>query len=196
MALITMPSTPAFSASTWSIKRAVAQSRSPFSGHEQVYEYSMACWQATVTLPPMKRSQAGAWQAFFLKLRGRANTFLMGDPDGQEPMGVAGTLSTSVNSYPIGSTAVKFTTSRPRLAGEYFQFGSGATSQLHMFVDTLPQGSYVVNIEPALKVAIPAVTAMVVENTKCVMRMDSNELGWDADHVSKYGFSFSCTEAL
>ena len=91
MALITMPSTPAFVKSRWSMARAVASSKSPFTGHEQIYSYDMACWQATMTLPPMKRAQAGAWQAFFMLLKGRANTFLLGDPDGKSPQGGATT---------------------------------------------------------------------------------------------------------
>ena len=201
MALITMPSTPAFSASTWSIKRAVAQSRSPFSGHEQVYEYSMACWQATVTLPPMKRSQAGAWQAFFLKLRGRANTFLMGDPDGTSLLAGTGNVPQSalvVGSDVIGQTSVNINmtpNSKEFKAGDYIQFGTGATSQLHMIVaDKTGDGE--ITIEPALMVAISSSTTVTLSDTKAVMRMDSNDLGWDADHVSKYGFSFSCTEAI
>lgn len=201
MALITMPSSPAFTQSSWAIKRAVAGSRSPFSGHEQVYEYSMACWQATVTLPPMKRSQAGAWQAFFLKLRGRANTFLMGDPDGKSLLAGTGNVPTSasvVGTDLVGQTSVNIDMT-PNLkyfkAGDYIQFGTGAASQLHMIVAD-KQGDGEITIEPALKVAISSSTTVTLSDTKAVMRMDSNDLGWDADHVSKYGFSFSCTEAI
>ena len=201
MALITMPSSPAFTQSSWSIKRSVAGSRSPFSGHEQVYEYSMACWQATVTLPPMKRSQAGAWQAFFLKLRGRANTFLMGDPDGKSLLAGTGNIpntATVVGSDVIGQTSVNINmtpNSKQFKAGDYIQFGTGAASQLHMIVaDKTGDGE--ITIEPALKVGISSSTTVTLSDTKAVMRMDSNDLGWDADHVSKYGFSFSCTEAI
>jgi len=195
MALITMPSSPAFTQSSWSIKRSVAGSRSPFSGHEQVYEYSMACWQATVTLPPMKRSQAGAWQAFFLKLRGRANTFLMGDPDGQSNIGTATTVSITSGTHAIGDTTIPLTLDGTLKAGDYVQFGTGASSQLHMIVADR-SGSGTATIEPSLKVAISTSTTASISDTTAVMRMDSNDLGWDADHVSKYGFSFSCTEAL
>tara|TARA_R100000951_G_scaffold85435_2_gene73108 strand:+ start:2001 stop:2588 length:588 start_codon:yes stop_codon:yes gene_type:complete len=195
MALITMPSSPSFTQSSWSIKRSVAGSRSPFSGHEQVYEYSMACWQATVTLPPMKRSQAGAWQAFFLKLRGRANTFLMGDPDGQSNIGTATTVSITSGTHAIGDTTIPLTLDGTLKAGDYVQFGTGASSQLHMIVADR-SGSGTATIEPSLKVAINTSTPASISDTTAVMRMDSNDLGWDADHVSKYGFSFSCTEAL
>ena len=57
-------------------------------------------------------------------------------------------------------------------------------------------GTGTATIEPSLKVAISGSTSASISGTAAVMRMDSNDLGWDADHVSKYGFSFSCTEAL
>ena len=194
MALITMPSTPAFVSSRWSMARAVASSKSPFTGHEQVYPYDMACWQATMTLPPMKRAQAGAWQAFFMLLKGRANTFLLGDPDGKSPQGGATTCSVA-STGAIEATSISLTLNGTVKAGDYVQFGTGATSQLHMITADANAGTVTASIEPALKVAVGTGTASVL-NTACVMRMDDNKLGWDADHVSKYGFSFSCTEAL
>ncbi len=194
MALITMPSTPAFVKSRWSMARAVASSKSPFTGHEQVYSYDMACWQATMTLPPMKRAQAGAWQAFFMLLKGRANTFLLGDPDGKSPQGGATTCSVA-SAAAIEATSISLTLNGTVKAGDYVQFGTGATSQLHMITADASAGTVTASIEPPLKVLVGTGTASV-SNASCVMRMDSNDLGWDADHVSKYGFSFSCTEAL
>ena len=195
MALITMPTSPNFTQSRWSMQRAVASAKSPFTGHEQVYPYDMACWQATLTLPPMKRSDARSWQAFFLKLRGRENTFLLGDPDGASPEGTA-TTCTVTPTASIGATTVSATINGSLKAGDYIQFGSSTTSQLHMIVSDASQGTGVtLTIEPALKVAVSTGSA-TISSAKCVMRMDSNNLGWDADHVSKYGFSFSCTEAL
>jgi hypothetical protein len=175
--------------------RAVASSKSPFTGHEQVYSYDMACWQATMTLPPMKRAQAGAWQAFFMLLKGRANTFLLGDPDGKNPEGsVTNALTSSAGA--IGATTINLATNGTFKAGDYIQFGSGATSQLHMILEDESSLTPTINFEPALKVAVASFAQTQVTGAKCVMRMDSNDLGWDADHVSKYGFSFSCTEAL
>ena len=195
MALITMPTSPNFSQSRWSIRRAVASAKSPFTGHEQVYAYDIACWQATLSLPAMKRSQAGAWQSFFLKLKGRANTFLIGDPDGASQEGTA-TTCTLTSAASIGESTISATINGSIKAGDYIQFGSSSTSQLHMVVADASQGTGVtLTIEPELKVAVSTGAATIVD-AKCVMRMDSNDLGWDADHVSKYGFSFSCTEAI
>ena len=193
MALITMPSSPSFTASRWSMQRAVASARSPFTGHEQIYAYDMACWQATLTLPPMKRSEAGAWQAFFMKLQGRTNTFLLGDPDGKAAQGTATTCTIS-GTVAIGETSMTVTTNGTLKAGDYIQFGTGSSSKLHIITDDKSSGSGTLNFEPALKSTTSGTGT--ISNAKCVMRMDNNNLGWDADHVSKYGFSFSCTEAL
>lgn len=193
MALITMPSSPGFTSSRWSMVRAVASAKSPFTGHEQIYAYDMACWQATLSLPPMKRSEAGAWQAFFMKLQGRTNTFLLGDPDGKAAQGTATTCTIS-GTISIGATSMTVTTNGTLKAGDYIQFGTGANSKLHLITDDKASGSGTLNFEPALKAS--ASGSGTLSNAKCVMRMDDNNLGWDADHVSKYGFSFSCTEAL
>ena len=53
-----------------------------------------------------------------------------------------------------------------------------------------------IQIEPALKVAITTSTACSINNCVGVWRLDTNEIGWDADRASTYGFSFSCSEAI
>ena len=67
---LTMPTSPAFTDTTFSLQRQVGINSSPFTGNQQVYEHSMALWKAVVTLPPMKRDQAGQWHSFFMKLHG------------------------------------------------------------------------------------------------------------------------------
>ena len=56
-----------------------------------------------------------------------------------------------------------------------------------------------VKIEPALRQGIETIAddaTVTYSNTTTVMRLDSNETGWDTDQVSKYGISLSATEAL
>ena len=57
-------------------------------------------------------------------------------------------------------------------------------------------GQATVQIEPALKVAVTTSTTVTIRNTVGVWRMNTNELNWNSDNVSKYGFSFSCQEAF
>ncbi|HAB39183.1 MAG TPA: hypothetical protein DCE52_14515 [Rhodobacteraceae bacterium] len=198
MALITMPSSPAFQKSEWGIRRAVAVSESPFTGKQQTYKYAKACWYATLSLPPMKREQAAEWQSFFMMLEGRANTFLLGDPDAKSVTGGNDPSSVSVASgAAIDATSVNLTIGSGKKInkGSYIQFGTGADSRLHMVVDN-NTGNGSVTIQPPLKSAVTTSTAVNITNAKGVFRMDSNDLTWSANELSVYGITFSCMEVV
>lgn len=64
-----------------------AISQSPFTFNQQVIKHSGERWLSTVTLPPMKRSDAEPWISFLLSLKGTYGTFLMGDPNAVQPQG-------------------------------------------------------------------------------------------------------------
>ena len=202
---LTMPTSPSnFVTSEWRIIRTVAVSQSPFTYAQQVAKYTGSVWQTTVTLPPMKRADAGAWQSFLMQLNGRFGTFLLGDPDGKTIQGSAtGTMSAtadhSIGAYDITVDGLNASQTTAFKKGDYVQFGSGATSKLHMIVadiSTNGSGQATLQIEPPLKTAISNDDVVVYASTKAVMRMDANDLGWNANNVSLYGISFSCTESL
>jgi hypothetical protein len=198
MTIITMPTSPSFTTSDWGIRRTVATSESPFTGATQVQKYSKAQWYATLSLPPMKRSDASQWQAFFMQLEGRANTFLLGDPDAKTVTGGNAPTSISVTSNAaIGDTSVSLTigSGKKLNKGSYLQFGTGETSRLHMIVDD-NTGNGGVTIQPPLKDAITTGTTVTFASAQGLFRMDSNELTWNANELSNYGITFSCSEAL
>ena len=193
-----MPTSPAFNTSDWGIRRAVAVSESPFTGATQVQKYAKAQWYATLSLPPMKRSQAVEWQSFFMQLEGKANTFLLGDPDAKTVMGGNAPTSISVtSSAAIGATSVTLTigSGKKLNKGSYLQFGTGSSSRLHMVVDD-NTGNGAVTIQPALKDAITTGTTVTFASARGLFRMDTNELTWSANELSNYGITFSCSEAL
>ena len=138
------------------------------------------------------------------QLNGRFGTFLLGDPDAKSPLGNAladihVNGSHSVGAYDITMDGFNASVTNVFKKGDYVQFGSGATSKLHMVVgdvDSNASGEATVPIEPPLKTALSNNATVLYTNTKAVMRMDSNELGWSADRLSHYGITFSCTEAL
>jgi len=198
MTVIAMPTSPAFTTSDWGIRRAVAVSESPFTGATQVQKYAKAQWYATLSLPPMKRSQAVEWQSFFMQLEGKANTFLLGDPDAKTVMGGNAPTSISVtSSAAIGATSVTLTigSGKKLNKGSYLQFGTGSSSRLHMVVDD-NTGNGAVTIQPALKDAITTGTTVTFASARGLFRMDTNELTWSANELSNYGITFSCSEAL
>ena len=79
--LITMPTTPNFSRSNFSLFRAIGQTASPFTGKQLTQEFDAVYWTADVTLPAMNRTQAKEWQSFLLQLKGTTNHFKFADPD-------------------------------------------------------------------------------------------------------------------
>jgi hypothetical protein len=79
--LITMPNTPNFVRSNFSLVRTVGTTTSPFTGKTKTQEYDGVYWTAEVSLPPMRRDVALNWQTFLLDLNGPVNTFKFTDPD-------------------------------------------------------------------------------------------------------------------
>ncbi len=136
-----MPSSPNFRRSTFTLNRAIGATRSPFTGKTRTQEFDFAAWSADVTLPPMNRATASAWQSFLLELKGTANMFLFNDPDAKTPRGAydgdslqsdirvnSGSQVTSVTLSFSGSTITAGTAIFDGLvAGDYF-FVDGATN--------------------------------------------------------------------
>jgi len=200
-----MPTTPNFIRSEWGIARAVAQSQSPFTYSTQVHKFTGSKWYSTVTLPPMKRTQANEWLAFFMQLNGQFGTFLMGDPDANAVQGTISSNTVAVNAdfavgaYDVTIDGADASESQLFKKGDYVQFNSGATSKLHMIIaDVASNGSGVatLTIEPSLSAALSNNATVTYASPKCVMRMTNNELTWSANHISLYGVSFSCEEVL
>jgi hypothetical protein len=101
----------------------VGVSKSPFTGTQQAYEFPGEWWEIQASLPPMTRADAERWISFLLALRGRAGTFLAGDPLGKIPMGnpsgspfvnAAGQTGKTLAITGLGGTLK---------AGDYFQVG-------------------------------------------------------------------------
>ena len=201
---LTLPTSPSnFVTSEWRIIRTVAYTESPFTYGQQVAKYQGSVWQTTVTLPPMNRADAGAWQSFFMQLNGRFGTFLLGDPDAKTIQGGANTVISVNGDHSVGAYDVVVDGANTSTVifkkGDYVQFGSGASSKLNMIVADITSdasGNATLQIEPSLKTALTDDDVITYSNTKAVMRMDANELGWNANNVSLYGISFSCTESL
>tara|TARA_R110000764_G_scaffold101799_1_gene187131 strand:- start:3110 stop:3715 length:606 start_codon:yes stop_codon:yes gene_type:complete len=201
MTVIAMPTSPAFTTSDWGIRRTVAVSESPFTGQTQVQKYAKAQWYATLSLPPMKRSDASQWQSFFMQLEGRANTFLLGDPDaktvlgGNAPTSIIVTSAATIGTNPITSVSLTIGSGRKLNKGSYLQFATGANSRLHMVVED-KTGNGAVTIQPPLKDSLTTDTTVTFASARGLFRMDTNELTWNANELSNYGITFSCSEAL
>ena len=78
---LTLPTQTGIASVNLHAVNSVAISQSPFTYKQQVVAHTGQRWEAEVSLPPMKRSDAEVWIAFLLSLKGQRGTFLMGDPN-------------------------------------------------------------------------------------------------------------------
>jgi len=171
-----------FTSMTMRLRSATAISSSPFTYDQQVYQHQGVCWEAEVTLPPLKRNDAKAVEAFFASLRGQANTFTLGNP-------LHSTTGTgAITSGAVGATTVTGTTTNV-VAGDYFEVGGA----LYIVTDTT---SSTIDIMPPLRTAISSSTALDFTLPKGTWRLATNEIDWSINQASLYGFTFACVEAI
>lgn len=197
---LTLPTSPSnFKSSRFELERKSAISESPFTGKQQVQLFNnFSFWRATLTLPPMKRVDAGNWTAFFAKLRGRSGTFLLGDPDGTKQGAGTGTITlasaTAVGDTRLSTTGYSQSSGNVLKAGDYLSINN----DLHIVIADATKASTNVNvdIEPAVKAIHSQGATVTISSAKGTFRLDNEVVGWDADQASLYGFTFTCSEAV
>ena len=129
--------------------------------------------------------------------------FRLGDPDNNALLGAAtGTIRVNGAGQTGNQVALDGfanSTNNVLKAGDYIQINS------YMYlvtanVNSNGSGEANVNIEPALRQSIETINDNTIitygANAKTIWRLDTNNIGWEADKVSNYGFNFTCTEAL
>ena len=89
--LITMPTTPNFINSNFSLVRTIGVTVSPYTAKTKTQEFDGVFWQSEVSLPPMRRDVALNWQSFLLELNGQINHFKFTDPDALTNLGTYST---------------------------------------------------------------------------------------------------------
>ena len=199
---LTLPTATGIVTQNWGLNRVVAVTESPFTLQQQTFEHEGSQWRTTMTLPPMLKDTASIWLSFFLQLRGVRGTFKIGDQDRKTIQGVAtGTIlvnGASQTGNAINLDGFANSTNNVFKAGDYIQINS----YLYMVTENVSangSGEANVRVEPALRQGIETIAndaTVTYTNAKTIMRLDSNETGWDTDQVSKYGITLSATEAL
>lgn len=189
-----------FASMSMRLRRANAMTESTFTLQQQVNQYTGAVWEAEITLPPMSYADAKRWEAFILSLRGMRGTFLMGNPLHTDLSGTATGIQldgqgvirdTSINITGSASGTIK--------AGDYFQIGAGSDAHIHAVVqdETLDgAGAGSIDIEPPLRTTYADNTSLDFTLPKGVWRLSSNDIGWNIDTASMYGFTIPCIEAI
>jgi len=186
-----------FASMSMRLTRKIATTESPFTYQTQVYEHSGSRWEAEVKLPPLSHTEARAWEAFFLALRGQVGTFKMYNPLAANPQGTA----TANVRLPViesaGSTTVKMDMSSGSgtlKAGDYVEI----SNNLHIILAdvSLSATDTDVEITPPLRSAQSANAAVTTVNAKGTWRLATSDVGWSINNASLYGFTFACVEVL
>ena len=182
---------------------AVAYSRSPFTFQGQAFAYAGQMWQADITLPAMKRSDAEKWIAWLVSLRGQLGTFLLGDPLGCTARGAAtGTPLVNGSSQTGGSLVIDGAATSVTgwlKAGDYIQLGTGSSATLHKVLQDANSdgsGNVTLDIWPHIRTAPADNSTVTVSNTKGLFRLSSNEQSWSINEASIYGLTFGAMEAV
>lgn len=181
----------------------VGVSQSPFTGAQQVYQYTGQFWEAEISLPPMKRADAEYWVSFLLKLNGAYGTFLLGDPNGATARGVA-TGTPFVNGGNQSGNELITDGWTPSVngilkAGDYIQIGSAAAAKLHKVlddVDTDSGGNATLTLWPAIRTPLADDSQIIISDAKGVFRLSSNSQSFSIDEATFYGITFAAREAL
>ena len=170
---------------------AVATSQSPFTYKQQVISHPGQKWEASVTIPSVRRDKAAEWKAMLVALKGQTGTFLLGDPDYASPRGTVSSCSVTGNA---GDETVDVTMTGSLLAGDYIQLGSGSAAKLHqVLVDQTGDGE--LEIWPALRSDYSS-EAAITNSPKGVFRLNQNISSWSIDNASFYGISFEAVEVI
>lgn len=181
----------------------VGQSVSPFTATQQTYKYQGQYWEADITLRPMTRDEAEYWISFLLKLNGAYGTFMLGDPNGQIPRGIATGTPLVKGANQTGNELITdgwtISTTGILKAGDYIQLGTGLNAKLHKVLDDVnsdSSGNATLTIYPDLRSAPDDNLAITVNNPKGVFRLSSNQTAWDIKEAAIYGITFGAREAL
>jgi len=172
-------------------RNSVAVSQSPFTYKQQVVAHQGQTWEASVSIPSVRRDLAADWKAMLVALKGPVGTFLLGDPDYATPRGtVSGTPTLSGTA---GDSTVSVTMTGTLLAGDYIQLGTGSATRLHqVLVDQ--NGSGNLEIWPDLRSTYSGET-IIYSNPKGIFRLAQSVTSWSIDNASFYGISFEAIEA-
>lgn len=202
---LNLPTSSCANSVTITLKHVVGGTQSPFTLEEQLFQWSGEQWAVEFSLPQLTDGDtAEEWIAFALRLKGRAGTFLMGDPSHKTPRGVGGgsPLVDGITQAGVSVVNIKnapVSTTGWLKRGDYVQFGSGSTARLHKLLadaDTDSSGDTSIEITPLTRTSINDSSAVVINNPVGLFRMNENSVSWGRYPSGIYRFGFSAMEAL
>lgn len=197
--LIAMPLTPGQRQTDWTMANVVGSVVNPFTGRMQVQSWSAGWWECVLTMPPMPRTQAGAWIAFMAQCAGQNGVFLFGDGLGITPQGSANGSPVTDGSFQqpyklttTGWTPNQFAVLSP---GDWVQIGN----RLYACMDQAQSdgaGNASFAIWPQIREVPPNGTAIVTQGAQGLFQMKNNVQKYSVSYLRTYGLSFEIREAI
>jgi len=185
----------------------VGVSQSPFTYKQQVVQHQGQRWEASVSIPPVRKDLAEEWIAFLISLKGPVGTFYLGDPNMATPRGTisAGALVTLASAASAGDETVALTKSggpeksNVLLPGDYIQIGTDSSRTLHKVLNTVnwdANGAGTADIWPHIRGTVASGTSVVHQSTTGKFRLTSGLTSWSINNASIYGISFDAVEVI
>lgn len=169
----------------------VAISQSPYSYKQQVVSHGGHKWEASVTIPSVRKDKAAQWKSMLVALKGQTGTFLLGDPDYATPQG---TVSSCTLTGTAGDETVTVVMTGSLLAGDYIQLGTGSSAKLHQVLQD-QSGDGTLEIWPPLR-STYSVKTVIFNSPKGLFRLANNVTSWSINNASAYGISFEAIEVI
>lgn len=202
MTVYSFPSTPAFRRSSFGKVANTRSFTSPLNGRTQTVELPGARWQASYTLPAMKRAKAAAWIAWLTRMQGMAGRFYAFDPDARSPRGTAtgtplvkGASQTGTSLITDGWTAG---VTGILLAGDYIAFDTSAGRELRMLTaDATSDGSgnATLTLDAPIRTSPDDNEPVIITDPSCIMMLLDDTVTWDADEAGIFTIAFAGIEA-
>lgn len=190
---LTLPASAKPSSVDLRLRRTTAMTESPFTLGQQVHEHQGARWEMEMTFPPMQRADAYRLQAFISALRGRRGTFLAeADPLAATTIG-GGSNGALDGTQTARSTSIITSGVGILDDGDFIQVGTGSAAHLHQVVTG---GIDSFEIEPELRSNYVDGTTVIVTAPKGLWRLSTDDVGWNINVASLYGFTLPCVEAI
>ena len=202
---LSLPDTTSFQSIKLKARNAVAVTESMFTYQQRTQQNQGQRWEADVKIVPKNRTDAEVWITFLMSLKGRLGTFLMGDPAGATPLGVATGTPLVKGASQVGEDLITdgwtISTTGILVKGSYVQLGSGATSTLHKSLTTVNSngsGEATLTLWPAITAQTsPADNApLTISSAKGLWRLKDNLFEFDIDTAIIYGIEFAAIQAL
>lgn len=196
MAVIAIPSALKIRSVSWTFDRPAQVNRSEWTGRDQVIANPWhARWAAEVECAPVQDTDAAALRAFLALLKGQINTCRL-PAVVTEQFGSGYTVTVTAGGAAAGATSIPLTglpASTTILAGRMLTINDQlliTTADM----TTNGSGAATATVEPPLRAAAPATTAVEARNPTALMALADSAVNWSMDLGPIHGFALSFEE--